>query len=232
MPRNSSPWDYVSPLWTVKQFALETDNGWGRSHLKRIDRQLEAAKATEGNPDQYVKELAKLVDECREWMISKERKFAKKAKTRSYEKRLAAITALMNQALQHLKFFAFEGRKAKGSRGGLVGLKSGFDRERKEFENMKLANPWNGGLPLDPHSTSFVTAGMGDIVSGRADLLNRWWDPGIAPLIGKSVDAMSDEEFFFMSQQLKQHWGAELSEGVCCRACTISENTSELTTTC
>ncbi len=78
---------------------------------------------------------------------------------------------------------------------------------------MKLSNPWNDGLPLDPHSASFVTAGMGDIVGGRADMLNRWWDPSIAPIIGKSVDMMSDDEFFFMSQQLKQHWGAELSEG-------------------
>ncbi len=69
----SPAWDYVSRLWTVKEFTIETDNGWGRSQLRRIDRQLAAAKATESNSDQYVKELAKLVDECREWMISKER---------------------------------------------------------------------------------------------------------------------------------------------------------------
>ncbi len=32
----------------------------------------------------------------------------------------------MNQALQHLKFFAFEGQKAKGPHGGLVGIESGY----------------------------------------------------------------------------------------------------------
>jgi hypothetical protein len=211
----SSPWNYISPLWTVQRFKIETDNGWGRSQLRRIDGQLAAAKAAEGNPNLYVQALAKLVDECREWMISKERKFARKAKTRSYEKRLAAIATLMAQTLQHLKFFAFEGQKAKGAHGNLVGLKPGFDRERQEFDGMKQANPWNKGLPLDPHSASFVTAGMGDIARGRIDFRQNYWDPGVDPIVAvsKSVDQMSDDEFYLMSSQLKRFWGAELGYG-------------------
>lgn len=210
----SSPaWNYLTRLWTVGEFKIETDNGWGRSQLRRIDTQLAKAKAAEGDPTRYVAELARLVDECREWMISKEKKFARKAKTWSYEKRLKAITILMAQALQHLKFFAFEGRKQRGADPDAVGLKPGFNRERAEFEDMKANNPWNHGMRLDPHSASFVTAGMGDIVSGRADMVNRWWDRGIDPIIGKSVDMMSDNEFLLMSQQLKRNWGVELSNG-------------------
>ena len=55
----SSPaWNYVSLLWSVKQFAIETDNGWGRSEFGKIDRQLSLAKAAEhGDPKRYVEEL-------------------------------------------------------------------------------------------------------------------------------------------------------------------------------
>ena len=203
----SSPWNYISPLWTVKQFAIETDNGWGRSQLRRIDRQLAAAKATEGNPDQYIKELAKLVDECSEWMISKEKKFANKPVTRSYEKRLKAITTLMNQALQHLKFFAFEGRKARGAEGGLVRLKPGFDRERRQFEDMKLANPWNKGLALDPHSSSYVAAGLGTMREHR-----QWYENnlGVGWLLDKSVDTLTEEEFQWISKRLQYDFGSDL----------------------
>jgi hypothetical protein len=209
----SSPWNYISPLWTVHQFKIETDNGWGRSQLRRSDQQLARAKAAESNPPVYVRELGLLLDECREWMISKEKKFARKAKTRSYEKRLGAISALMAQVLQHLKYFAFEGRKAQGVRGNLVGLKPGFDRERQEFEDMKLNNPWNHGLRLDPHSASFVTAGMGDITRGKVDLREKYWNPAIDPILGKSVDQMNDNEFLLMSRELRRNWGVELSMG-------------------
>ena len=204
----SPAWNYISPLWSVRQFAIETDNGWGRSQLRRIDRQLGIAKAAEANTAQYVRELARLIDECRAWMIAKEQKFARKAKTRSYEKRLKAITTLMNQALLHLKFIAFEDRKAIGARGGLVGLKPGYDRERMEFEDMKNNVDANHGLRLDPHSPSFVTAGLGQYLRPNA----RWYQE-IDWLLAKDVDTMTDEEFLYLSRLLRQDWGVELSNG-------------------
>lgn len=204
----SSPWNYISHLWTVQQFRVETDNGWGRSQLRRIDQQLARANAAESNPREYVQQLGRLIDECREWMISKEKKFARKAKTRSYEKRLEAIGKLMAHALQHLKFFAFEGRKQQGIQRNLVGLKPGYDRERKEFEDMKNNTDANRGLRLDPHSSSFVTAGL---LSHMRP--NRQWYSEIDWLLDKDVDSMTDDEFAYLSRLLRQDWGVELSAG-------------------
>jgi hypothetical protein len=204
----SSAWNYISHLWTVQQFKIETDNGWGRSQLRRIDDQLARAKTAESNPPVYVHELARLIDECRDWMISKEKKFARKAKTRSYEKRLGAISNLMAQALQHLKFFAFEGRKANGARGNLVGLKPGYDRERREFEDMKTHTNANHGLRLDPHSSSWVAAGLMSHLRP-----NRQWYPEIDSLLNENIDSMTDQEFADLSRLLRSDWGVELGMG-------------------
>jgi hypothetical protein len=204
----SSPWNYISHLWTVQQFKVETDNGWGRSQLRRIDQQLSRANAAESNPSAYVQELGRLIDECREWMISKEKKFARKAKTRSYEKRLAAISNLMAQALRNLKFFAFEGRKQQNVSRQLVGLKPGYDRERKQFEDMKNLTSNNRGLRLDPQSTSYVAAGLLSHLRPNA----RWY-ADIESTLQKDVDALSDEEFAHLLSVLRRDWGVELNMG-------------------
>lgn len=209
----SSAWNYITPLCTVQTFKLETDNGWGRSHLKRIDKQLERAHMAWGNETQYVGELGRLLDECREWMIGKTKKFARKAPSLSYEKRLAAVTSLMGQVMLQLKHFAFEMNKASGQKRAVVELQPGYDRERQEFEQMKNDHPWNDGLRLDPHSGSFVTAGVGDLQKFPDLLKDRPWSPEIDGIFGKTVAEMSDEEFLAMSQELKRLYKIDLSMG-------------------
>jgi hypothetical protein len=141
-------------------------------------------------------------------MISKEKKFARKAKTRSYEKRLAAINNLMAQALRNLKFFAFEGRKQQNVSRQLVGLKPGYDRERKQFEDMKNLTSNNRGLRLDPQSTSYVAAGLLSHLRPNA----RWY-ADIESTLQKDVDALSDEEFAHLLSVLRRDWGVELNMG-------------------
>ena len=200
-------------LPTPKQFVIDTDNGWSRSQLRRIDRGLSIAKSCEANPQLYVPALGNLIDECRVWMEGKEIKFSRKAPTRSYLKRRKAINSLMSVAMLHLKYFAFEARKRRGEKSNLVSMKPGFGRERTEFESSKKSVPGKGsGVNLDPHSSSYVVAGAEDIKKGHTDVSAL--SPRTRGLAFIPIDQMTEADFMWIATDLQCTYGVDLTPGM------------------